>query len=67
MADVEDYHRIVLQGRFDYLGARIEAKKMVGLDTLYDERERAALDWALDKLWSEPAEPQAVVQGDDCP
>jgi hypothetical protein len=61
----ERAHILILQGRFKYLEALIEAKRKLGFETQYNEQEHAALDWALDRLWPEPAEPQAVVQGDD--
>lgn len=33
-----------------YLEKRIEAKRSVGWETVYDESERAALAWALEQL-----------------
>lgn len=39
-----------LDQRCRYLSARIQAKQSVGWETVYDESERDALAWALDKL-----------------
>lgn len=36
--------------RRDWLAARIEAKKSVGWETTYDEREHRALCWAIERL-----------------
>jgi hypothetical protein len=44
----------VLREREAYLRARIIAKKSVGWEYAYDERERAALEWAIRELGSEP-------------
>lgn len=54
-----------LDQRCQYLSARIKAKQSVGWETVYDESERDALAWALDKLGQQvrqenratPAEP----------
>ena len=40
----------VLRERATYLRGRIAAKKEVGWETQWDERERAALLWAIDQL-----------------
>ena len=42
-----------LTERHDWLCARIKAKRSVGWETVYDERERDALAWALAELESE--------------
>jgi len=42
-----------LQERAAYLAGRIETKRALGWETAYDERERAALLWAIEQL-SEP-------------
>lgn len=43
-------HLIVLQERERYLRHRIEAKRTVGWETRWDEREHDALQWAIDAL-----------------
>lgn len=40
----------VLRERRDWLNARIEAKMQVGWDIEWDQRERDALSWALERL-----------------
>lgn len=40
----------VLHERRMYLDHRIEAKKQVGWETQWDERERDALAWAIERL-----------------
>ena len=55
MAEDAVDHWDVLSDRRNYLEARIEAKKKVGWETRYDEREHAALAWALDLLVDTPA------------
>ena len=42
----------VLRERATYLRGRIEAKKVVGWEYQWDERERAALLWAIEQLQS---------------
>jgi hypothetical protein len=44
----------VLQEREAYLRKRIVAKKAVGWDWWYDERERAGLEWAIRQLGAAP-------------
>jgi hypothetical protein len=39
-----------LTERRDYLGHRITAKRSLGWETQYDQRERDALTWALAQL-----------------
>jgi ribosomal protein L40E len=39
-----------LHERMQYLGFRVEAKQKIGWQFDYDERERAALEWALNRL-----------------
>ena len=46
----------VLREREAYLRARIIAKQTVGWDYQYDERERAALAWAIERLQIVPAD-----------
>jgi hypothetical protein len=46
--DQEHYNR--LEQRRNWLNERIIAKQKVGWETVYDESERDALSWALDKL-----------------
>lgn len=43
-------HLLTLQERARYLGARIQAKRLVGWEYQYDERERDALLWAINRL-----------------
>lgn len=43
-------HLAVLQERWKWLNARIKAKKQVGWETQWDERERDALEWAISHL-----------------
>jgi hypothetical protein len=43
-------HLTVLRERAMYLRGRIEAKKVVGWETQWDARERAALLWAIEQL-----------------
>lgn len=43
-------HVLVLQEREKYLLQRIEAKRSVGWETQWDEREHNALQWAIDTL-----------------
>lgn len=43
----QQQHLQTLEERRLYLDARIKAKRSVGWDTLYDEREHAALTWAV--------------------
>ena len=43
-------HLQTLRERAAYLGARIAAKQSVGWQWEYDQRERDALLWAIDKL-----------------
>lgn len=40
----------VLRERATYLRGRIQAKKVVGWETQWDERERDALLWAMEQL-----------------
>lgn len=42
---------LVLIERRNWLAARITAKQSVGWETQWDERERAALDWAIEILF----------------
>lgn len=42
----------VLRERRDWLAARIKAKQSIGWDVEWDERERAALEWAVKQLES---------------
>lgn len=44
----------VLREREAYLRARIIAKQSVGWDFAYDQREQAALAWAIERLQVEP-------------
>ena len=53
-------HLETLRERMRYLTVRIIAKQTVGWDHSYDERERAALEWALGQL--EPPRPDSTVQ-----
>jgi hypothetical protein len=66
---VADDHLFVLSERHRYLKARMLAKDSVGRDTRYDERERAALEWALGvlRIFQREAreQSQAILQGDD--
>jgi len=55
-------HIDVLRDRAAYLAARVTAKKSVGWEWSYDERERAALIWAIDRL--ERSVETAYVAGD---
>ena len=48
MAD--DDQLAVLRERAEYLDLRIEAKVTLGWDTDWDQRERAALLWAIERL-----------------
>ena len=50
-----------LRERRDYLLARIQAKQSVGWDYEYDQREHAALCWALIVLGTEEA-PQLAME-----
>lgn len=43
-------HVIVLRERERYLRERIEAKRIVGWETKWDEREHNALQWAIETL-----------------
>lgn len=43
-------HLHALRERERYLCARVKAKQSVGWDYAYDERERAALQWAIERL-----------------
>jgi hypothetical protein len=43
-------HLQTLRERATYLSGRIQAKKVVGWETMWDERERAALEWAIKQL-----------------
>ena len=51
-------HLDVLRERHAYLAARIAAKQQVGWDFAYDERERAALGWAIAALASKLTAPR---------
>jgi hypothetical protein len=44
------HHLDVLKARAQYLAARVEAKQKVGWEFQWDERERAALEWAITRL-----------------
>lgn len=57
-------HLAVLRERRDYLFGRIEAKQRVGWGIEWDERERAALTWAVAQL-SRPGLSKAIK--DDAP
>lgn len=46
----EEQHYDRLRQRRDYLTQRIAAKKSVGWEYQYDEAERDALTWALERL-----------------
>jgi hypothetical protein len=48
-------HLIVLQERHRWLGERIKAKRAVGWETQWDEREHLALGWAIEMLQKAPA------------
>lgn len=50
-------HLRTLQERERYLRARVRAKQSVGWESTYDERERAALAWAIETI--ERATPKA--------
>ncbi len=60
MSIADGEYLAVLQERAAYLQGRIAAKQAVptrdglGWDTVYDERERAALLWAIENLRKEP-------------
>jgi hypothetical protein len=43
-------HLSVLKERQRWMHARIEAKKSIGWETQWDERELAALTWAISEL-----------------
>lgn len=43
-------HLQTLREREAWLRARIAAKQSVGWEVQYDERERAALEWAIERL-----------------
>jgi hypothetical protein len=43
-------HLETLRQRAAYLRGRVALKQSVGWDWQYDERERAALQWAIDRL-----------------
>lgn len=45
-----DAHLQTLRERAAYLGKRVEAKRSIGWEYAYDERERAALQWAIAQL-----------------
>jgi hypothetical protein len=47
-------HLQTLREREAYLRARIVAKRSVGWEYQYDERERVALEWAIRELGGEP-------------
>lgn len=47
-------HVARLDQRRRYLEKRIEAKRSLGWETIYDESERAALAWALEALEARP-------------
>lgn len=52
-----------LRQRRDYLSQRIQAKRNVGWETVYDESERDALTWALMTLTRRPpVAPLAMVE-----
>ena len=44
------YHLQTLRERAAYLRERVAAKQRVGWEWSYDERERAALEWAIGEL-----------------
>ena len=46
-------HLRTLRERAEYLAGRIEIKQRVGWHWEYDERERAALLWAIERLMSD--------------
>lgn len=50
----EPDHLQTLRERERYLAARVIAKQSVGWSYEYDERERAALEWAIEHLRKEP-------------
>ena len=47
-------HLQTLRERAKYLAARVQAKRSVGWEYQYDERERAALQWAVAALTQQP-------------
>lgn len=49
-ARLDNDHIAALRERMKYLGGRIKAKKDCGWETQWDERERNALEWALERL-----------------
>lgn len=49
MAEASD-NLTVLRERRDWLAARIKAKESVGWETQWDQRERDALEWAVEQL-----------------
>jgi hypothetical protein len=50
---------VVLQERHNWLAARITAKRSVGWETQWDEREHRALAWAIEQLKQAEAEHNA--------
>lgn len=43
-------HLLVLKERLKWMSARIAAKRSIGWETQWDERERTALAWAVEQL-----------------
>jgi hypothetical protein len=59
-------HLAVLRERHKWLAARIQAKRQVGWETQWDEREHNALAWAIEELdqWSrKPITFEELVNG----
>jgi hypothetical protein len=52
---VNQVHIDRIDQRRRYLEKRIDAKRSVGWETVYDESEHAALAWALEQLRPTPA------------
>ncbi len=53
-------HLTVLRERRDWLNARIGAKQSIGWETVYDQREHAALCWAVTMLTRDLSEPDGA-------
>jgi hypothetical protein len=70
VAGVAAEHLATLKDRCRYLHARFLAKESVGWETVYDEREYMALEWAIALLAdlasaNDGALVRAILQGDD--
>lgn len=46
----QELYLMTLRNRRDYLALRVEAKRKMGWEYEYDQREREALTWAIEQI-----------------